>query len=99
MVQRRGAGLSACSGERNVSSKAAPVVDKVREGGLRYRTKKAGSMFAPEGALVGFLGSSMSCFKCGKHRPMMSLVNRKILGINRKICDGGCNKVEAVPER
>ena len=78
-----------------MNEKPAPVVDKLHEDGLRYRSKKAGSSFAPRGGSVGFAGSSMSCFKCGKHRPILSLVYKKIMGVNRKICDGGCHKDES----
>lgn len=77
-----------------MTSKTPPVVDQVREGGLRYKSKKAGSSFAPAGGGSGFSGASMSCFKCGNHRPMFSLVNSKIMGINRRVCDGGCRKDE-----
>ena len=62
--------------------------NKMSGDGLRYTAKKPGSAF---GAPV--LGSSlarMSCFKCGRHKPLAELLTKKMLGRNQKVCAVNC---------
>lgn len=68
--------------------KVKTIID---EGGLRYTSKKAGSVFGQAGGL-SFGGSSMSCFKCGEHRAMSTMSTVKILGRSRRVCGEGCKK-------
>lgn len=58
--------------------------------GLRYTARKPGSAFGPITMATGL--TTMSCFKCGSHRPMSELVSKKILGRSEKVCAGGCLK-------
>jgi hypothetical protein len=34
--------------------------------------------------------ASMSCFKCGMHRPRSELQSKRLLGKNQLVCAGGC---------
>jgi hypothetical protein len=56
--------------------------------GLRYTARVPGSQFGPV-ALGGRL-TMMSCFKCGRHKPMSALATKRILGRNEKVCAQGC---------
>ena len=70
-----------------MSTKTEAAVTKMNEDGLRYRKKATGTPFAAGGA---FGHSTMSCFKCGKHRPRAELESKKLLGKNHQVCRGGC---------
>lgn len=70
-----------------MSSKTDTPVTKMAEDGLRYRKKATGTPFA---AASAFGHSTMSCFKCGKHRPRAELEVKRILGKNHQVCKGGC---------
>lgn len=61
-------------------------------GGLRYRSKVAGSPFSATGA---FGAATMSCFLCGKHRPRAQLKSRKLLGKAQAVCAPSCKELEA----
>jgi hypothetical protein len=74
-----------------LGTKSEEVKTEFAECGLRYTSKKAGSMFGGMGGLT-FGGSSMSCFKCGAHRSMLAMVSKKILGKSRKVCGEGCKR-------
>jgi hypothetical protein len=58
--------------------------------GLRYTAKKPGSAFGS--VTLGSTSTTMSCFKCGRHRPLSGLVTRKVLGRNQKVCAESCQK-------
>lgn len=58
--------------------------------GLRYTARVPGSQFGPV-ALGGRL-TMMSCFKCGRHKPMSALVSKRILGRNEKVCAQSCRR-------
>lgn len=60
-------------------------------GGLRYRSKVAGSPFSATGA---FGAATMSCFLCGKHRPRAQLKTRKLLGKAQAVCAPSCKELE-----
>lgn len=66
-----------------------PKNSQIEENGLRYKHKQAGSPFT---STASGYGSTMSCFKCGCHRPSSELESKKILGRNHKVCRGGCQK-------
>lgn len=61
-------------------------------GGLRYRSKVAGSPFSATGA---FGAATMSCFLCGKHRPRAQLKSRKLLGKSQAVCSPSCKELDA----
>lgn len=60
-------------------------------GGLRYRSKVAGSPFSATGA---FGAATMSCFLCGKHRPRAQLKSRKLLGKAQAVCSPSCKELD-----
>lgn len=70
------------------SRRAKKTTPEVVADGLRYKSKPTGSPFTNQS---GF-GSTMSCFKCGKHKPSAELESKKLLGKNHKVCKGGCAK-------
>ena len=54
-----------------------PAIEtKIDESGLRYKSKVGGSPFGPNGSHL----STMSCFKCGQHRPRALGSMKKIAG-------------------
>jgi hypothetical protein len=61
-------------------------------GGLRYRSKVAGSPFSATGA---FGAATMSCFLCGKHRPRAQLKSRKLLGKAQAVCSPSCKELDS----
>ena len=71
-----------------MSSRDEPAKTKISSDGLRYTAKKAGSAF-PTPAL-GSSSTTMSCFKCGRHKRLSELVTKKILGRNQKVCAMSC---------
>ena len=72
-----------------LSVKKAKKGVEIVSDGLRYKNKPAGSPFVNKS---GGFGSTMSCFKCGKHKPSSELESKKIMGRSQKICKGGCVK-------
>lgn len=70
---------------------AAQDQDKSRiaADGLRYSAKPAGSMFDKPGQ-ANFCGKTMSCLRCGAHKPFSELATKKILGRNAKVCAVDC---------
>jgi hypothetical protein len=50
--------------------------------GLRYTAKEPGTAFG--GFTLGNSAVTMSCFKCGCHKPLSKLLTKKILGRNQK---------------
>jgi hypothetical protein len=64
----------------------ASIVD---EAGLRYKAKAGGTPF-PESDRG--LGSTMSCFRCGRHSPRSLLAVKRLLGKNQQVCKDGCRK-------
>jgi hypothetical protein len=59
--------------------------------GLRYKSKSAGSPFGGKGA---FVGGTMSCLLCGKHRPQGMLRSRQVLGKPQKVCAPDCRTLD-----
>lgn len=59
--------------------------------GLRYKTKSPGSPFGGRGA---FVGGTMSCLLCGKHRPRSMLKSRQIVGKNQMVCSPSCKELD-----
>lgn len=74
---------------KGMTNKPKKVSSEIEADGLRYRNKPAGSPFVNH---AGGFGSTMSCFKCGKHRPSAELESKKLLGKSQKVCKGGCAK-------
>ena len=70
---------------RDIDTKTAISGD-----GLRYTAKEPGSSFGP--MALGGCSVTMSCFRCGRHKPVSAMVNKKILGRNQKICAARCQK-------
>jgi hypothetical protein len=65
--------------------------NRVADDGLHYSTKSAGSMFSKPGQ-GSYSTASMSCFRCGNHKPLEELTTKKILGRNAKVCAVDCRK-------
>jgi hypothetical protein len=61
----------------------------VQDDGLRYKRKSQGSPYSA-GTTAGMHLASMSCFKCGVHRPRSELQSKRLLGKNQLVCAGGC---------
>lgn len=73
-----------------VQMKNEPVVESViRDDGLRYKVKPSGTQFPTTGRLST---GTMSCFKCGTHRPLGELEYKPVIGMKRRVCKGGCRK-------
>jgi hypothetical protein len=72
--------------EERILAKDDPKTS-IDAGGLRYRSKVAGSPFSATGA---FGAATMSCFLCGKHRPRAQLKSRKLLGKAQAVCAPSC---------
>jgi hypothetical protein len=62
--------------------------NKMSSDGLRYTAKKPGSAFGAP--VLGSSSATMSCFKCGRHKPLSELLTKKILGRNQKVCMVSC---------
>jgi hypothetical protein len=57
--------------------------------GLRYTARKpTGPRFGTP--VFGSISTTMSCFKCGRHRPLSELITKKLLGRNQKVCAVNC---------
>jgi hypothetical protein len=65
--------------------------NRVSDNGLHYTAKSAGSMFSKPGQ-GGYSTATMSCFRCGAHKPIEELTTKKILGRNAKVCAVDCRK-------
>ena len=70
-------------------SKDTDNASVVQDDGLRYKRKATGSPFG-SGCATGLHQASMSCFKCGTHRPRSELQTKRLLGKNQQVCAGGC---------
>lgn len=68
-----------------------PPATVIQNDGLRYKRKAAGSPFSSGGS-SGMHQTTMSCFKCGTHRPRAELTTKRLLGKNQLVCAAGCNK-------
>lgn len=73
-----------------MSARDPDTKTKISNDGLRYTAKKPGSAFGS--VTLGGVSTTMSCFKCGQHRPISELATKKILGRNEKVCAEGCQK-------
>lgn len=67
-----------------------PKDNILTDDGLRYRAKKAGSPFGPSQMMNG--AATMSCFKCGIHRPNSELESKRYFGKMQRVCAGGCKR-------
>ncbi len=92
----QGRRLSSCRFEFRQSKELTLAKDdpktSIDAGGLRYRSKVAGSPFSATGA---FGAATMSCFLCGKHRPRAQLKSRKLLGKAQAVCSPSCKELDA----
>jgi len=57
---------------------------KIASDGLRYKSKESGSPFGGSGSM-----GTMSCFKCGLHKPRSLGSFQKLAG-QRMFCCGEC---------
>lgn len=71
-----------------MSSRNDTPKTSISNDGLRYTAKKAGSAFGSP--VLGSNSATMSCFKCGRHKPLSELVSKRILGRNEKVCAVSC---------
>lgn len=60
------------------------VKTEVKADGLRYVTKSTGSDFP------GSFGATMSCFRCGRHRPRSQLRSFVLAGMRQFCCRPEC---------
>lgn len=68
-----------------------PEQTTIVEGGLRYKSKEAGSPFG----VSSYSGTStMSCFLCGKHRNRSLLTKRKLFGTSHSVCSPSCKDID-----
>ena len=64
------------------------IETKVASDGLRYTAKAGGSPY-----LGG--GTTMSCFRCGRHRIPTQLQGQHLLGRSRRVCKPSCAALAA----
>ena len=57
-------------------TKDPAIETKIDESGLRYKSKVGGSPFGPNGSHL----STMSCFKCGQHKPRALGSSKQVAG-------------------
>ena len=62
-----------------------PVHSQMADNGLRYTAKAGGSPF-------GTSLPTMSCFRCGRHRPAAQLQSQRLLGRVQRVCKPFCAK-------
>jgi hypothetical protein len=71
-----------------ISCMSKTLQTKVASNGLRYTSKVSGSPFLGN-------GSTMSCFRCGKHRTADQLQTKKLIGRNQRVCKPSCAELDA----
>lgn len=54
---------------------------QISNDGLRYKSKQGGSPFGTSGAI-----STMSCYKCGQHKPRALGTFKRLLGQSMFMC-------------
>ncbi len=69
---------------------------QIEPDGLRYKTKAPGSPFGGRGA---FVGGTMSCLLCGKHRPRSMMKSRQIVGKVQMVCAPSCKELDEILSR
>lgn len=57
--------------------------DEVRKDGLRYKSKMPGQQYS----MMSATGRSMSCFRCGLHKPRSLGKMVRLIGANQFVCD------------
>jgi hypothetical protein len=64
-----------------------PETNQIAESGLRYHRKAAGTPY-------GFSGGhgSMSCLRCGNHKPRSLLSPTRLAGKVHYVCSDNCGK-------
>ena len=79
---------------RSTKTMSRPEKTEISNDGLRYKSKKGGSPF--EG--LGRTGDTMSCIKCGVHKPRNNGSFKRILGSSMFVCfDCSPPKKDAAP--
>ena len=74
------------------SSRDPDVKTELRADGLRYVSKTTGSDFP------GAFGATMSCFRCGRHRPRSQLESFLLAGTRQFRCRERCTTPEVAAE-
>ena len=74
-------------------TKSRDSTTAIKEDGLRYKSKVAGSPFSGRTFAMG----TMSCFKCGVHKPRATGSFKKLLGQTMFVC-GDCKPVKEVQQ-
>ena len=69
------------------------VKTKTADDGLRYKQKTPGSPF---GGSTQMGTSTMSCFRCGRHRIRNLLRGASFLGKTQMVCNPSCKAVDEV---
>ena len=65
---------------------------KINKDGLRYKSKEGGTPFSGSSHI-----GTMSCYKCGLHKPRALGTFKRLLGQSMFMC-GECKPVKVVPE-
>lgn len=71
-----------------------PPVAKLKDDGLRYAKKPAGSAYASSNTYNG--KATRSCFMCGKHKPRDEGEHKKMFGTSQFVCFGCRPKKESL---
>lgn len=74
-----------------VSDLNSSVETVVASDGLRYKSKASGSAFGPNATCA-----TMSCIKCGTHRPRSLLMTKRVAGRLYLACSPSCQELQAV---
>lgn len=72
-----------------MSDLSSSVETVVASNGLRYKSKASGSAFGPNATCA-----TMSCIKCGTHRPRSLLVTKRVAGRLYLACSPSCQALK-----
>ena len=72
-----------------MSDSSSSVATVVANDGLRYKSKAPGSAFGPNATCA-----TMSCIKCGVHRPRSLLMTKRVAGRLYLACSPSCEALK-----
>ena len=72
-----------------MSDSSSSVATVVANDGLRYKSKAPGSSFGPNATCA-----TMSCIKCGVHRPRSLLMTKRVAGRLYLACSPSCEALK-----
>jgi hypothetical protein len=79
----------ACTERLLMSDSSSSVTTVVANDGLRYKSKAPGSAFGPNATCA-----TMSCIKCGVHRPRSLLMTKRVAGRLYLACSPSCEALK-----